>query len=153
MELIKHAFGYVLLTEDNLYFSKSDKESHTSHLKEAIVAKNSGFTNFLIVAIIVIILGLNASQIINAIAAGKIVAVVVLALLYIVSLSYFWLYKTFMPKYLIPREKIKGLTQKNPKEIIIHFIDAQGNEANQRLKMKQENFELLRNKLDLKDLN
>lgn len=149
MEVIKHAFGYALLSKDTLYFSKSNKKEDTKHLKEAVVAKNSSFTNFLIVAIIAIILALNGNQIMNAIASGKIVAVVVLFLLYIVSLSYFWLYKTFMPKYHIPREKIKSIVQKSPKEITIHFLDARDNEATQRLKMKHEAYELLRDKLAL----
>lgn len=147
MEAIKHAFGYILLSDDTLYFTKSSKESDALKLKEAVIAKNSGITNFLIVVIVAIIIALNANHIMKAIEAGKVIPIAILALLYLVSLSYFWLYKTYMPAYFIPRDKIKKITQKSPKEILILFTDAKGNEGKQKLKLKEENCILLNEKL------
>lgn len=148
MQAIKHSFGYILLNEDTLYFTKSSKEAATQGLKEAVISKNSGITNFLIVVIILIILALNTKHIMQAIASGKIVPILVLALFYLISLSYFWLYKTFMPKYLIPKEKIISIEQKKTKEILIHFTDAKGNKGKQALKISEENYQTLLEKLE-----
>ena len=147
MTAIKHKYGYIQLTDSHLYFSKSDKVTETQRLKEAVFAKSSGFTNFLALLIVLIIAGLNVNHIMEAAASGKIIPIIILVLLYAISMRIYWVYKTFMPRYMIPREKVMQTTQIKEGEAMVYFKDAKGKEAKQRLKISTEAYRQLQEML------
>ena len=143
MTVIKHKYGYIQLSDSHLYFAKSDKTEEQASLKEAVIAKSSGSSNFLVLLIVLIIAGLNVNHIMEAASSGKILPIILLVVLYGVSMGFYWLYKSFMPRYKIPREKLLRTEQAKAGEAIIHFTDAKGKEVKQKLKITTEAYQEL----------